>query len=259
MNQRHIYGSNKRVVFDKRSTSRASELGVSASAQMSTRPIASDCRHYRGDRPCIQNRLCQGCTAYEPMTDRVCVIKLGALGDVIRTLCILPQLRQLYPKSQITWVTLPNASGMLEGHPLIDRLLTFDSMTAMVMAQESFDLVISLDKEVEPCALAMSLKAKQKVGMGLSPHGTVIPLNPQAQPYFYLGLCDGLKFDRNTKSYPQLIYEALGWKYRGQRYELPAVGQSIRDRIQRILAIRGWDRDIPTLGVNARCGQHLCQ
>ena len=55
------------------------------------------------------------------------MIKLGALGDVIRTPCILPELRRQYPAAQITWVSLPNGCRMLSGHPQIDRLLPFDA------------------------------------------------------------------------------------------------------------------------------------
>ncbi len=203
----------------------------------------------------MHNRLCHGCPHYDPFTDRVCVIKLGALGDVIRTLCILPELRRRYPTGQITWVTLPNACRMLESHPMIDRLIPFDPMATMVLGQESFDLVISLDKEAPPCALGMSLFAKKKLGIGLSNHGTPVPLNDQAYAYFHLGLSDELKFRQNTKSYPQLIYEALGWSYRGQRYRLPPIDKATLQRTRLMLSARGLARKAMTLGINVGAGQ----
>src|SRR5207248_1021427 len=126
------------------------------------RAIAPDCRHYRGDRPCLHNRLCTGCNHYEPWTGRVCILKLGALGDVIRTLCILPALREKHPGAQITWVSLPSGCRMLANHPLIDRVLPFTPATWMTLHRENFDVVINLDKEPEPCALAMALKATTK-------------------------------------------------------------------------------------------------
>jgi heptosyltransferase-2 len=228
--------------------------GRTAPGVLPATTIAADCRHYRGDRPCFQNRLCLGCERYEPYEQRVCVIKLGALGDVIRTLGILPELRRRYPRGQVTWVTLPNACRMLANHPMIDRLLPFDPTTVLVLGQERFGTVISLDKEAGPCALAMSLLAGTKLGVGLSEFGTPIPLNEQAGPYFHLGLSDELKFRRNTKSYLRLVYEALGWEYRGQRYELP-VNAEAAVRVRKELERCGWRPDRPTLGVNVGAGR----
>lgn len=216
--------------------------------------IRWDCRHYRGDKPCVHNRLCAGCAHYQTYSRRVCIIKIGALGDVIRTLSILPELRRRHPKAQITWVTAPASVPFLERHPLIDRLLPLDALTSQAMLAEHFDHVISLDKESAPCGLAMALRADRKQGIGLSPAGTPIPLNPEAMSYFLLGLSDDLKFKVNTKSHPQLLYESLGWEYRGQRYELPIDAQAV-DEIRRRLTARHWSEDRPTLGVNVGAGR----
>ncbi len=215
--------------------------------------IAPDCRHYRGDRPCHRNQLCRDCPDYTPYEARLCIVKLGALGDVIRTLCILPELRRAYGDAHITWVTLPNACQMLQGHPLLDRILPFHAMTALVLGQESFDTVICLDKEPEPCALAMTLFARRKLGIGLSPQGKPVPLNPEAESYFQLGLSDDLKFHQNTKTYPQLVHEALNLPWRGERYTLPVV-QSLRDRLALSLAARGWQPRLATIGINVGAG-----
>lgn len=212
-----------------------------------------DCRHYRGDRPCARNRLCDGCAHYAPYRGRVCVIKLGALGDVVRTLCILPELRRQFPEAQITWVTKPNAQRLLAHHPMIDRLLVFEPVTCTQLTQEKFDLLICLDKEAEPCALANAIPASEKRGVGLSPAGTPVPFNAEAVDYFHLGLSDALKFHRNRRSYPRLVYDALGWDYDGQRYELPvdaAAAQRVRQRLMRA----GWTPGQRTLGVNVGAG-----
>jgi len=211
--------------------------------------IRWDCRHYRGDRPCAFNRTCHGCGHYSPYAERVCVVKFGALGDVIRTLCILPELRRRYPDGQITWVTRASAAKFIESHPLIDRVVAAESGEAAALPHERFDLVIGLDKEPEPCALTMNLTAEDKLGIGLSPAGTPAPINAEAEAYFLLGLSDELKFHENTKSYPRLIYEALGWRYGGQRYTL-AVTEPARQFVREKLAVLGRDPDRPTVGVN---------
>ena len=216
-------------------------------------PIAPDCRYYDGRRPCQQNRLCSNCTAYAPYVGRICVIKLGALGDVIRTLCILPEVRRRWPEAQVTWVSSPAGERLIRGHPQVDRALGFSSISALVLAQEHFDTVICLDKEAEPCALAMALQADRRLGVGLSVHGTPVPLDRHAEYYMHLGLCDELKFEHNRKSYPQLVYEALGWTYRGERYELQVTAHAV-EGIRQHLVARQWDPDRPTLGVNVGAG-----
>ncbi|MCE9591359.1 MAG: glycosyltransferase family 9 protein [Planctomycetes bacterium] len=216
--------------------------------------FADDCGHYRGDKPCIHNRLCAGCDHYAPVAHRLCIIKLGALGDVIRTLCILPELHRRHPGIQVTWVSQPNGCRMIAGHPLIDRVVPFNASSALALAHEQFDTVICLDKEPEPCALAMSLHAGRKLGFGLGAHGKPLPLNPEAHDFFALGLSDDLKFCRNEKSYPQLVHEALGLDWRGQRYELPR-NTATRDRTRRALGALGWRPDRPTLGVNVGAGK----
>jgi heptosyltransferase-2 len=109
---------------------------------------------------------------------------------------------------------------MLANHPLIDRRLPFDAESACHLEHERFDLCLSLDKDPGPAALAMRVPARERRGIGLSPHGSIFPLNAECQPYFVLGLDDERKFRRNRKSYQQLIYEAVGLAYRGQRYRL---------------------------------------
>ena len=160
------------------------------------------------------------------MGHRIVVIKLGALGDVIRTAALLPGLKEHWPQSHITWITRPNGVRMLKNHPMIDRLLPFDAETICHVEHERFDLCLSLDKEPGPAALAMRIDAPDRRGIGLSTHGTPMPLNPECTDYFLLGLDDNKKYYENTKSYPQLLYEAVGLEYIGQRYRLyPGLGE----------------------------------
>jgi heptosyltransferase-2 len=182
-----------------------------------------DCRSYRGDRPCAAGvpGVCPaGCERYRGLGRRILVIKLGALGDVVRTAALLPGLKARWPESQVTWVTRPAGVRMLTNHPLIDRLMPLNAETLAHLDLEAFDLCLSLDKEPGPAGLAMRVRAAERRGIGLSRCGTVFPLTPAARAYFALGLDDAAKFHANTKSYPQLVYEAVGLPYAGQRYRL---------------------------------------
>jgi heptosyltransferase I len=54
---------------------------------------------------------------------KILFIKLSAIGDVVQTLPALEAIKNVYPGAEITWVVEEAAAGILEGHPLIDRLL----------------------------------------------------------------------------------------------------------------------------------------
>jgi heptosyltransferase-1 len=50
-------------------------------------------------------------------------IKLSSIGDVVQTLPALEAIKRTYPDSDITWVVEESAAGILDGHPLISRVL----------------------------------------------------------------------------------------------------------------------------------------
>ncbi len=50
-------------------------------------------------------------------------MKLSAIGDVVQTLPALEAVKKAFPGSEIDWVVEEAAADILEGHPLIDRLL----------------------------------------------------------------------------------------------------------------------------------------
>jgi 3-deoxy-D-manno-octulosonic-acid transferase/heptosyltransferase-1 len=50
-------------------------------------------------------------------------IKLSAIGDVVQTLPALEAIKRTYPDSDVTWAVEEAAADILDGHPLINRLL----------------------------------------------------------------------------------------------------------------------------------------
>lgn len=180
-----------------------------------------DCRHYLGDRPCKFMRECEACPHYAPMGPRVLIVKFGALGDVVRTGALisgLPQLTVEHP--YVTWLTSPAAADLVARIPGVDRVLVHSREAMNRLAVERFDVVICLDKEPEPCSVAMTVHAERRLGVGLSRYGTPFPLSEDADYYFRLGLDNEEKFRGNRLSYQQLIYEALGMSYRGERFTI---------------------------------------
>jgi len=54
---------------------------------------------------------------------RILIVKLSAIGDVVHTLPLLETLKWNFPEAKIDWVVEEDASGIIRGHPLLDRVL----------------------------------------------------------------------------------------------------------------------------------------
>lgn len=53
------------------------------------------------------------------------MIRLGAVGDVVRTLPAVSALRAAYPRSRLTWLVEPPSRSGVEGQPWVDEVLVF--------------------------------------------------------------------------------------------------------------------------------------
>lgn len=180
--------------------------------------ISYDCKYFVGEKPCRYKHECGGCKKYNPMGMRICIIKLGALGDVLRTTPLLHALRKKYPVCHITWVTDKSAIEILSRTSLIDRLFSYSPDISIRFQIERFDILINLEKTVEACLLASIANAKEKYGFGLNSFGTIYPINNMADYVFRLGISDDLKFKKNKKTYQEIAFEAVGLKYKGEQY-----------------------------------------
>ena len=54
---------------------------------------------------------------------RILIVKLSAIGDVIQTLPMMEALKDQYPRAQIDWVVEEDASELLFGHPVLNRVI----------------------------------------------------------------------------------------------------------------------------------------
>ena len=217
-------------------------------------PVALDCRYYIGDRPCRFQRDCPGCPHYSPQGDRILILKTGALGDVLRTTILLGGIKRQFPDSHITWVTAPSAVPLVP-RSFVDRVWPVSSETLARLQVESFDLVLSLDKEPEVAALAMLAKAREKRGMGVDERGAVFPLNREMAYYFRLGLDNHLKFHVNRRTYPDLLAEAIRIPYDPalDDYHLD-ISEKDREEARRILIQQGLEPGRPVVGINSGAG-----
>ncbi len=175
--------------------------------------IRTDCRRYRTDRPCAPHKetgvKCTECLQFDPIESRVLLIKLGAMGDVLRTTSILPAIREQCPGMRLTWLTGPASREVLEGIDSIDRLWVLGPDTLAQLQVERFDWAINLDLSPESLALASLARAGRKSGFDLTESGAARPCSPEAQPYLDMSHWDDLK-KQNAKTYQRLMLDILG-------------------------------------------------
>lgn len=151
---------------------------------------------------------------------KICIIKLGALGDVVRTLPILEAVREKYPNSEITWITKKDAVEIFEGNPFLKNVLAIP-----VREMERFDILYNFDIEFEATKLAKEIHAKEKFGF-YSDGDFPNPFNPGAEYYLNTIFDDELK-KSNRKSYQQMIFDAAELEWRRQK---PKIFLSDKDK-----------------------------
>jgi heptosyltransferase-2 len=187
----------------------------------------TDCRHFEGDRPCIHRRECPDCPEYSPVGRRILVLKIGALGDVLRTTPILRPLTAGPGPVSVTWVAGESSGPLLRGHPRIHRLLFPGWETSALLEVERFDVVLSLDKDPYPTAIASRVPAGERRGFGRDANGALVALHPSARYAYDLGLSDRLKFRENERTYQDITFEVCGLPWKGEEYDVPAVGANL--------------------------------
>ncbi|MEK7251167.1 MAG: glycosyltransferase family 9 protein [Bacteroidota bacterium] len=186
--------------------------------------IKTDCRWFVGHIPCKPHKQ-QGvhctdeqgnaCPHYEPQITNILVIKLGALGDVIRTTPLLHRFKKEFPHARIWWLTL---SPDIVPRSMVDVVLPFTPEGVVVLQQTHFTFAVNLDKDKEACALMNSISSDVKKGYMLK-NGKPAPIDNDAVHKFMTGVFDDLN-KANTKSYLEEIFEICGMKFAGEKYIL---------------------------------------
>jgi ADP-heptose:LPS heptosyltransferase len=170
----------------------------------------TDCRHYRPHKPCDPhkqaNARCHDCAEYDPVAERVLIVKLDAMGDVLRSTACLAPLKGLYPRSHVTWVTRTEAVSLLDGNPWVDRVLAVESNYLEYLLTEHFDLALGPDLDPLSTAIMGLAHADTKRGFVCDGRGGVTPLNDAARAWSSMSVDDALK-KSNRRTYGNWLYD----------------------------------------------------
>lgn len=177
--------------------------------------VKIDCRHFMGDRPCKPHKEsgvhCKGCGEYDPIKRRILIIKLGAVGDVIRT---TPLLYVLGGRGvHVTWLT---ETPEILPQNRIDRILTLDATSLAYLLATPFDAIYNLDKDRQAITLCKLVEAKEKYGFTID-QGVCVPQDDRARAKWLTGLFDDLN-RKNKLSYLEEIFVICGKKFKGEDY-----------------------------------------
>lgn len=183
--------------------------------------VKTDCRFYKGDIPCKPHKEygvhCEDCSYYQKVSQKILIIKLGAIGDVIRTTPLLRKIREKIPDSYITWLTY---SPEILTDKWVDRILSVTPENLEFIKNLNFDWVINLDKDKIAISLTNSISADKKSGFTIDNFGHAKPISNKAEESKWLsGLFDDINKE-NTKHYVQEIFEICGFQYCNEEYIL---------------------------------------
>ncbi len=159
---------------------------------------------------------CPNVLRVPPLAERILVIRLGALGDVVRTIPAVARLRDLYPASRITWLVEPASAGLVALAPAVDDVLVFpraelvrqirsgriDRLASVLhhlsgaLRAPRFDLVIDFHGILKSGVLAWSTGSPIRVGAA-PPHareGSWLLMTHRAD----LGPLERSRYERNA-------------------------------------------------------------
>lgn len=216
---------------------------------MDIKSVKFDCKYFRGDIPCKPNKLrgkrCT-CDEYTPITHRILIVKLGALGDVIRSTALLVRYRKMYPNAHITWIT--HSPEILPHDGSIDVIAKFEYKSIFPLFSQEFDIAINLDKDLEACTLLASVKAKKKYGFTRE-NNHLAGTNAAAERKIVTGLFDD-ESKANTKSYPEEIFDICELDF---LKEEPVLNVN-KDLVKKWESIKEKAKGKKIVGLNTGCG-----
>ncbi|MDD2556829.1 MAG: lipopolysaccharide heptosyltransferase I [Desulfuromonas sp.] len=115
---------------------------------------------------------------------KILIVKLSALGDVIHALPVLRYIKQVDSEARIDWLVEDNFSAILEGHPLIHRIVRVDtrawrklSFIAMLrefrafmqgLRRQRYDYVFDLQGNSKSGMFTLACSAGKKYGFSLA-------------------------------------------------------------------------------------------
>lgn len=160
---------------------------------------------------------------------RILIIRLSAIGDVVRVLPALQSIREAFPQAHIDWIVERKAADVVDGHPALDGLIVFERSNSTFQNSRDFarlcrdvrnkryDIVVDFHGILKSGLLTAASRAKLRYGFSrprsregsaLSYNRRVhVPLNQLNRSEENLRLCQAIAPD--ARWHAPLIYVPL--------------------------------------------------
>lgn len=186
---------------------------------------------------------------------KLLVVKLGAIGDVLRTTSLLPGLKEKYGPSRIEWLTAEVSRELLDGNPFINKVFSWEERDQA----EEYDLVIGLEDEKDVCRFIAGVKSEKVIGAYLD-HGKVV-YTPSA--WFDMSIISKYGIEQanalkrtNRKTYQQHMADLLEIKVSPYVFKLTPDEIEYGRKIVRDLGI---GKNETVVGINTGAGKRWPQ
>ncbi|OGJ15878.1 hypothetical protein A3K73_01800 [Candidatus Pacearchaeota archaeon RBG_13_36_9] len=165
----------------------------------------------------------------------ILIIKLGAKGDIVRTLPIALALKKKYPDSKISWLAKNSNKELIENSPYVDSVFVLPyvrnakgisehpkipNKTQKFFDEEvrKFDVLYNFDIDEEATSLADRIQAGKKYGF-FSQDGFASAFNLGAE-YYLNTLFDDETKKTNKKTYQEMMFMAAELPYKKEHHPI---------------------------------------
>jgi len=112
--------------------------------------------------------------------EKILLIKLSAMGDVVHTIPLFNALRRRYPEARIDWLTTPAIAELLRHNPAIDSVIEFSrdgwaepwrlkpfvdaARLVATLRATGYDLVLDMQGQLRSAVFAFASGAPARIG-----------------------------------------------------------------------------------------------
>ena len=185
-------------------------------------------------------------TNTETQKTKILFIKLGAIGDVIRTTPLLEKYKDKYGDCHFTWIT---HSPQVVPKTEVDLILKWNEASVSYVSNQEFDIAINLDKDKEACMLLSLTDSTEKFGFTWK-NGHLNIATDNAEHKLITGLFDHIS-KTNTKNYLEEIFEICHFDFNGEEYMIN-LNQKLSDDWK--VKLRKLANGKTIIGLNTGCG-----
>src|SRR4051812_43116855 len=120
--------------------------------------INYSCRYFLGSKPCVYNKQdgseCPSCQHASEFRCRILFIKLDAIGDVLRSACLLPAIVSRHASPFIAWLTRSESVELVRMMPLVDEVVEFSVDGLARVSTGEWDFVYSPSNDQTSASIA---------------------------------------------------------------------------------------------------------